>query len=215
MVCNLKNKKEKILYLYLEISALIFVPTIVYLAWLLLYCAIMDKSYVSYVEYSSLKELLLQYSIPFTICFGLFPLLFMVLIKKKKINELNLTIKNNKWYYFTLIVSLLVASFVFFLASKNTDMNTFREVITHNFFVSLTEELLTRGIILNELLGVFNPFTSIVLDGLVFGFILHCGGDMTINTLVRFPIGLILSLYHIKQKAFIHVLFCIGLIMWE
>ncbi len=74
-------------------------------------------------------------------------------------------------------------------------------MVLHNFAVALSEEILVRGVILTELKKIFNVYSSIVIDALIFAFVFHANEDIKINLFIRFPLGLILALIATRVKS--------------
>lgn len=65
------------LHLYIEICGLIFIPFVLYIGWLMILTIVASKPFTEEMNYSSLKDLMFQYSIPFSIFFGIFPMFYV------------------------------------------------------------------------------------------------------------------------------------------
>ena len=84
------------------------------------------------------------------------------------------------------ILSLVLIQFVEF------------NLIIHFLAIGISEEILFRDLHLSYLQEKIGTLSSVIITSLLFALILHMGESLLINLLVRFPIGLILSMIRIK-----------------
>lgn len=181
------------LHLYIEICGLIFIPFVLYIGWLMILTIVASKPFTEEMNYSSLKDLMFQYSIPFSIFFGIFPMFYVLFFKRLKLKEINVLPNKNKWYIFSVVLLIIMSACVILYVKQKLSTELFLILIIHNFFVAFTEELLARGIILSLLLKSMRPIASIILNGIIFAFVFHSAADSTINLLLRLPLGILLA----------------------
>jgi membrane protease YdiL (CAAX protease family) len=63
----------------------------------------------------------------------------------------------------------------------------------HFFWVALSEEFFVRSFLYEVLRRNLKVGTTIVVSSLIFAFACHTAGDLTVNLLIRFPLGILLG----------------------
>lgn len=190
---KIKQLYPMYLYLYIEICGLIFIPFILYIGWLMILTIVANKPFTEEMNYSSLKDLVFQYSIPFSVFFGILPVFYVLFFKRLKLKEINILPSKNKRYIFSVLLLIIIFTFVIIYAKQKLSTELFLVLVIHNFFVAFTEELLARGVILSLLLKVMGPLASIILNGVIFACVFHSAADFVINLILRLPLGILLA----------------------
>ncbi|HAA64893.1 MAG TPA: CPBP family intramembrane metalloprotease, partial [Thermoanaerobacter sp.] len=149
---------------------------------------------------TSLKDVIIFFSIPVIFFLGVLPVLYEKVYEKESFYSIGLVYGRNRIYIFWILVSfaILLASI---LTIYHIEQTLFFILVLHNFAVALSEEILVRGVILTELKKIFNVYSSIVIDALIFAFVFHANEDIKINLFIRFPLGLILALIATRVKS--------------
>lgn len=73
-------------------------------------------------------------------------------------------------------------------------------MILHILAIGISEEIMLRSIVYDEVHSKFNTVISVIITSLIFAFIYHSGSDWQSNLLIRFPLGVILSILRIKTN---------------
>lgn len=116
------------------------------------------------------------------------------------------------------LISAVIFSVFLFITKGN--LKIFTEVVSQQLFVSISEEILMRGIIFYLLSQLFRKkYYVVIVSAIIFGFALHTGGDFLSNLVYRFPAGIILAVLRIYTKKlyppmvvhFMYNLWCIYL----
>lgn len=185
----------------IKISIFIVIPIALFIVFLFITFGLLNKQIVLDVSrITSLKDLIIFFSIPVTFFLGVLPLLYKTLVEKESLSNLGLICGRNKFYIFSMLISFVIL-FCSVLDAYYSKLNLFYALVLHNFAVALAEEILVRGIIFAELKKIFNLYSSIVIDALIFAFVFHANDDIKINLLVRFPLGLFLALIATRSKS--------------
>jgi len=101
------------------------------------------------------------------------------------------------------IVSLAIGIlFILMLIRQHPQSATSMLFIVGFFLTSVSEEFLFRGLVEFQLSKSFKPYQTILLQAFIFAFIGHQSFDMEINLLIRFPLGIILSVLRRKTQSY-------------
>ncbi|KUJ89910.1 MAG: abortive infection protein [Thermoanaerobacter thermocopriae] len=184
-----------------KISALIVIPIALLIAFLFITSIFLNKPIILDInKVTSLKDVIIFFSIPVIFFLGVLPVLYEKVYEKESFYSIGLVYGRNRIYIFWILVSfaILLASI---LTIYHIEQTLFFILVLHNFAVALSEEILVRGVILTELKKIFNVYSSIVIDALIFAFVFHANEDIKINLFIRFPLGLILALIATRVKS--------------
>lgn len=152
-------------------------------------------------ETGSFSETFVVFSMPMLLFMGAIPIAIKHYGERVSLSQMGLKFRANKTNIVLLIINfgVLVAA----AATYAVQISSTAEFVTkliHIMVIGITEEIMMRGIVFNDLEEKFNTVIAIVLNSLIFAFIYHSGSDLLSNLLVRFPLGLILSLVRVKTK---------------
>jgi hypothetical protein len=184
-----------------KISALIVIPIALLIAFLFITSIFLNRPIILDInKVTSLKDVIIFFSIPVIFFLGVLPVLYERVYEKESFYSIGLVYGRNRIYIFWILVSfaILLASI---LTIYHIEQTLFFILVLHNFAVALSEEILVRGVILTELKKIFNVYSSIVIDALIFAFVFHANEDIKINLFIRFPLGLILALIATRVKS--------------
>ncbi|GAB6116902.1 type II CAAX endopeptidase family protein [Thermoanaerobacter sp. CM-CNRG TB177] len=184
-----------------KISGLIAIPITLLIAFLFITSIFLNRPIILDInKVTSLKDVISFFSIPVIFFLGVLPVLYEKVYEKESLYNIGLVYGRNRIYIFWMLVSfaILLASI---LSIYRIEQTLFFILVLHNFAVGLSEEILVRGVILTELKKIFNVYSSIVIDALIFAFVFHANEDIKINLFIRFPLGLILALIATRAKS--------------
>jgi hypothetical protein len=184
-----------------KISGLIAIPITLLIAFLFITSIFLNRPIILDInKVTSLKDVISFFSIPVIFFLGVLPVLYEKVYEKESLYNIGLVYGRNRIYIFWMLVSfaILLASI---LRIYRIEQTLFFILVLHNFAVGLSEEILVRGVILTELKKIFNVYSSIVIDALIFAFVFHANEDIKINLFIRFPLGLILALIATRVKS--------------
>jgi hypothetical protein len=184
-----------------KISGLIAIPITLLIAFLFITSIFLNRPIILDInKVTSLKDVISFFSIPVIFFLGVLPVLYEKVYEKESLYNIGLVYGRNRIYIFWMLVSfaILLASI---LRIYRIEQTLFFILVLHNFAVGLSEEILVRGVILTELKKIFNVYSSIVIDALIFAFVFHANEDIKINLFIRFPLGLILALIATRAKS--------------
>ncbi|MGH2332486.1 CPBP family intramembrane glutamic endopeptidase [Thermoanaerobacter mathranii] len=184
-----------------KISGLIVIPITLLIAFLFITSIFLNRPIILDInKVTSLKDVISFFSIPVIFFLGVLPVLYKKVYEKESLYNIGLVYGRNRIYIFWMLVSfaILLASI---LSIYRIEQTLFFILVLHNFAVGLSEEILVRGVILTELKKIFNVYSSIVIDALIFAFVFHANEDIKINLFIRFPLGLILALIATRAKS--------------
>ena len=101
------------------------------------------------------------------------------------------------------LISAVIFSVFLFITKGN--LKIFTEVVSQQLFVSISEEILMRGIIFYLLSQLFRKKYYVVIVSAIIFWGLHYirGGDFLSNLVYRFPAGIILAVLRIYTKKII------------
>jgi len=113
-----------------------------------------------------------------------------------KISEIGITkigITDGIFFIIAVIFSVLL-----FITKGN--LKIFIEVVSQQLFVSVSEEVLMRGIVFYLLSQLFRKkYYVVIISAIIFGFALHTGGDFLSNLVYRFPAGIVVDLINYQN----------------
>lgn len=101
-----------------------------------------------------------------------------------------------------LVVGIAVGYYMYLMSQPNISSVT-RLFIVGFMLTSIAEELMFRGVIEHQLRKSFSFYQVVFIQALMFALLGHQAFELTINLLVRFPLGVILSL--VKNKTQLYV----------
>jgi hypothetical protein len=192
-----------LIFQFIKLCFLIVIPIALFIVFLLLIPPIFGRSVTLDINrVHSLKDIIIFFSVPTILFLGILPILYELIIERKSLQDVGLMPGSSLAYTLSMITSVLILfASIWTLYSHKLEPTIFGSVILHNFAVGFGEEIFARSVILSELQKVFNTYMSVIIDALIFAFVLHSNLDMRINLLVRFPLGLILAFVAVKAKS--------------
>lgn len=101
-----------------------------------------------------------------------------------------------------LIVGIAMGYGVYLMSQHDVSSAT-RLFIVGFMLTSIAEELIFRGMVEHQLQKSFSCYQVVLIQALMFAFLGHQGFDLTINLLVRFPLGIMLSLVKNKTQSYV------------
>lgn len=116
------------------------------------------------------------------------------------------------------MLAFIAIIFSIVLLHLKMDIGGFMEIVLQQIFVSIAEEFLMRGIIFFLLLQFLKKrYKAVIVNAIIFAFLLHTGGDIISNLVYRFPAGIILASITLKTGRlypaiiihFVYNLWCI------
>lgn len=136
-------------------------------------------------------------SLPLLISFVILPWLYLAKVEKMKVFQSLVTsgyqVRRDSFLAFGFVATVLVL-FI------NGQLISHYIAVSHFAVVALSEEFLTRGVLINKLSKTFPPVLSLILSSLCFAFIFHSNVSMLMNLLIRLPLGLLLGFLYMKAK---------------
>ena len=197
---SLKEKVNDFIYFLLKLSAYIILPLIGMIAWILISSSMINGNISTSVDsISGLFETIVIFSVPMLLFLAFIPLLVKIKIDNKSLNDLGLVFIRNK-KILTLNILILVAVIFSFCTSNAFNSSEIPAMILHILAIGISEEIMLRSIVYDEVHSKFNTVISVIITSLIFAFIYHSGSDWQSNLLIRFPLGVILSILRIKTN---------------
>ena len=197
---SLKEKVNDFIYFLLKLSAYIILPLIGMIAWILISSSMINGNISTSVDsISGLFETIVIFSVPMLLFLAFIPLLVKIKIDNKSLNDLGLVFIRNI-IILTLNILILVAVIFSFCTSNAFNSSEIPAMILHILAIGISEEIMLRSIVYDEVHSKFNTVISVIITSLIFAFIYHSGSDWQSNLLIRFPLGVILSILRIKTN---------------
>ena len=200
---SLKEKVNDFIYFLLKLSAYIILPLIGMIARILISSSMINGNISTSVDsISGLFETIVIFSVPMLLFLAFIPLLVKIKIDNKSLNDLGLVFIRNKKniIILTLNILILVAVIFSFCTSNAFNSSEIPAMILHILAIGISEEIMLRSIVYDEVHSKFNTVISVIITSLIFAFIYHSGSDWQSNLLIRFPLGVILSILRIKTN---------------
>ena len=134
--------------------------------------------------------MLITLTIPSVIALAFQPLLAEVIL-----------FKVNKQYVNHILNSCIL--FILLLLVSFLSLNKTYILIIHFLAIGYAEEVLYRMVIQDKLSEVFSEISTIVLSSLIFAIVGHFAEPISINLMVRVPLGIVLSVVKMRTKFLI------------
>lgn len=152
---------------------------------------------------TSFKDVFVSFTLPMLTALVIAPLTIKLFVQKTSLSDLGLAFPISKLSLVLCILMGAVSIILTFCLDRFSELKVSAwTVLFHFFFVALSEEIILRSIIMNELLCFSRSILVLcVINGAIFAFIYHSSEDFFINLLVRFPLGLILSFVRLRSKS--------------
>ncbi len=149
---------------------------------------------------SELLITIIGQSLPLFICFAVIPITILKLKDRVELKEIG--ISGNIQLLSGVLTTLLLIGvlLIVYLQIKQGNLNTLIPILIHLFFVALSEEVLTRGIIIRELRKIFSNNIALLLSALIFAFVFHSRENIVINLIIRVPLGLVFGKTYLVTK---------------
>lgn len=136
-------------------------------------------------------------SLPLLISFVILPWLYLAKIEKMKVLQ-TLVTSGYQVRLDSLLAFVFLAMLLFLF--MNGKLISHYIAISHFAVVALSEEFLTRGILIKKLSKTFTPALCLIISSICFAFIFHSNVSMLMNLLIRLPLGLLLGFLYLKAK---------------
>lgn len=169
-------------------------------------------SVISFLGFTLFNNYILVYTLSISISIGLFPYLYVERLDQ----EINKNLSNYlKGSLFAILISFLIA-FAFNYISNSFNFYSFLVLFFQYLTVAICEELLFRYYLQNILEKFLSFKIALILQSLLFAFLLHSGLPNVINLVFRLPSAICLTLIFRKSKnlsivCFLHFLYDISL----
>ncbi len=131
------------------------------------------------------------------LCYSSCPMIMATLIFPffcAKVIQINTKCDNNNFKSAIISITGFVISIVMLLAIKGTSVESktlIIALIVHYIAVGISEEYLSRVVILKLISEKYGKVASIVISAMIFSFILHNNESFIVNCMVRTPLGLV------------------------
>jgi membrane protease YdiL (CAAX protease family) len=143
----------------------------------------------------------LQQSLPMLLAFVLIPI--VIYKKTMKINMAEIGVKFPENKIAKAIDLFMITGFsIVLVINSNISNEIIGALVFHFIFVAITEEFLFRGIIMHSIKDISGKtWISVIVSSLIFSFVFHSQGDIFINLIIRFPIGVIMGIMRVKTNS--------------
>jgi hypothetical protein len=140
---------------------------------------------------------IMLFSAPMIFYLVIIPLLWLIFIEKKSLNECGIQFKIDKKSICCMLVIILFLAISIFRLSQVAVKTEFWIIIMQFFAVAISEEVMIRGIISKELSRCFSLVITVLISAICFAFVYHSNMPPIDNLLFRFPLGILLSFIYI------------------
>lgn len=154
-------------------------------------------------ETGDLVTVLLSFSLPMVLALAAAPVAVKCLAQKRSLKDLGLAPQRSLGNGIACaVMAALSVVLAVVLGSKEGLEASAWTVLIHFFFVALSEEVMLRGVVHDELSALTkNPWLLCLANGLIFAFVYHSNSDFWSNLLIRVPMGAGLCLVRMKSKS--------------
>lgn len=198
---NGESRLNNIIYFLLKLSTYIIIPLIAMMIWIVASSIIMCGSMTTSVDQmNGFMQTFVIFSTPMILFLAIIPVIIKVKYENKSLNELGLIYTNDKKNLIILAINigiLLIVAYRF-IGQNTADPVSLISMITHICIIGITEEVMLRSIVYDEIRGKVNTVMTVIITALIFAFVYHSASDAQSNLLVRFPLGLILATLRAK-----------------
>ncbi|MDR3596028.1 type II CAAX endopeptidase family protein [Clostridium sp.] len=193
---NIIRNKEDFFNNVLKVIALAVLPSLMLLLLLISMSLLVGMFGID----QPLISILASQSIPIFISFALIPIYILKFTDKLTFNDIGLSgFKNRKAIIMNISILILFVSIVIYAQKFNTLISNYY-VFIHFMFIGISEEILSRGIIIHILSRNLSKIVSMIISSLIFAFILHSNEDILTNLIIRVPLGIILGSMYLYTK---------------
>ena len=158
---------------------------------LIFLCVLSSIILNSFAIDSDLLITIIGQSLPLFICFVVIPIAVLKLKDRVELREIGISGNIQLLSGVSTTLLLIGVLVIIYLQSKQGNFYTLLPILVHLFFVALSEEVLTRGIIIRELMKIFSKNIALLLSALIFAIVFHSRENILINLIIRFPLGLV------------------------
>ena len=149
---------------------------------------------------SGIIGVLIHTTMPLFIAFVIIPIMFGKFKKVMTLKDVGICVCMEKNSIIYKIVGGAIYGIVLFSLFQRCDLQEAETVGLLYAGVGICEEIFSRGIIFFKLKSRFSTIASVIISALIFAFVFHTAGGLYGNILIRFPIGIVLSLIYIRSK---------------
>lgn len=193
---NIIKEKEDIYNNVLKVIALSVLPPLMLLILLISISMIIGILNIT----QPLISILDSQSIPIFISFVLIPIYILKLTDKLNFKDIGLVDFLNKRTIITTLSILFLFISIVMYTNKFNDIATNYYVFIHFMFIGISEEILTRGIMIHILSRNLGKVVSMILSSLIFAFVFHSNENILTNLIIRLPLGIILGSMYLYTK---------------
>ena len=200
---NIKQNSYDYLLHIIRTTSYVALPLMAMITWILGVSVIVFGSIRSNVDQASdFIETFVLFSLPMLIFFVVLPILIKMKTDGKSLDDLGLCFHPNKRNITILVanIAFLSAVCVMFCIQASEGANQLIAIIVHILAIGISEEIMIRCIIYDELRRKYSIAVSVIVSSLVFAIVYHSGDGLIPNMLIRFPLGLVLAIIRVWTK---------------
>ena len=189
------EKKENIVEQVIRIVCYISLPLI-----LLMALTVAGSINTDVNNAITLQQVALSFSLPMLLALVVIPLLIKTLCQKTPLEALGFKKPTFGGIIFCMAAAVVTFASAAVISGRNDIRQSVYVVAFHFFIVAVSEEIMLRGILMDELEKVFGgKILCCILDGLIFAFVYHSSEPPLANLFIRFPLGFVLGYCRIKS----------------
>ena len=171
---KISEKVSEVTYSLIKLAAYIILPLIAMVLWIIGSSAIVCGSIETSVD--SIKGIIptfIVFSFPMLLFLAAIPLCVKYKSEKKGLDSLGLIYKKSETNTTISIVNIgvLVGVIIRFLSKDNIILSDAISMIIHMIAIGISEEILLRVVIYDEVHKKFNTILSVIITSLIFAFI--------------------------------------------
>ncbi len=154
-------------------------------------------------EMGDFRSVFFSFSLPMLLALAAAPLFFKMCIQKRSAAELGLAIPKSPLNLVACgLMSAGTAGLAFILSvTKEPELSPWT-IWAHFFFVAVSEEIMLRSIIMDELrFFTAKRWILCLLNGVIFAFVYHSNDGFLPNLLIRVPLGFALGMVREKSDS--------------
>jgi membrane protease YdiL (CAAX protease family) len=194
-------KKESISEWLIKIACYTMIPLFLLILGILLSTTLFFGNIETDINnVSGIINILITFTLPMFFSLFIIPAFIYIKILGNSWKSCGMVFNKQKINIYFCIISVLVSILAILNFYDNPNIYDKAGIIISFIGVAFTEEFITRGLLLSILREKINFTFCIILNGFIFAFVYHSSSDFFGNLIIRFPLGMFLTLLAIKTK---------------